>query len=112
MPAFGAWDWLKLRGHLETAAFIVAPPAGETRQLPGSRVPFVDEASGDAAGTAVEIFVAAPDGEIRVPIMEMKRKVSRGVRHVETHDAALGVRGLGDARAVEGLSAVVIHSAK
>ena len=97
MPAFGAGDWLKLRGHLEPAALVVSPPSREPRQLLISSVPFVDEASGYTARTAVEIFVAAPHGEIHVPIVELKLEISGGVRHVETCNAALGVRSCGDA---------------
>ncbi len=92
-PAMG----LKLRRHLEAAAFIVAPPARESRQFLIPRVTFVDEASGDATGPAVEIFVAAPDREIQAPIVKLELQISGGVRHVETDDAALGVRGFGDA---------------
>ena len=80
---------MKLRRHLETAGFIMAPPARESREFLISRVAFMDETSGDAAGAAVEIFVAAPDGKIHARIVELKLQIAGGVRHVtmlERHD--------------------------
>ena len=78
-----------MRRHAETAGLVVPPPPCESRQLVISRVAFVDETSGDAAGTTIEIFVAAPDRKIHVPIVQLERQISGGVCHVKAHDAAL-----------------------
>ena len=49
------------------------------------------------AGPAVEVLVAAPDGEIDVPVVQLQRHVAGRVGQVEADDAALPVGGGGDA---------------
>ena len=39
-------------------------------------VPLMHEATADGAGTAVEILVGAPDGEIDVPIVQLQRHIA------------------------------------
>ena len=55
-------------------------------------MPLVHEAAADGAGAGVEILVAAPHGEVGVPVVQVQRRVADGVREVEAH------RGAGTAR--------------
>ena len=67
----------------------MAPPSGEARAIPGSRVALMHKTSCDTARTAVQILVAAPDREIRPPVMEVQRQVSGRMREVEGDDTSL-----------------------
>src|SRR4029077_5184840 len=71
---------------------------------------FVDEASADAAGTAVHVFIGAPDGEIATRIMQFERHISSAVRHIPADDAPLRTRSCGYARIIKKLTAVIIHA--
>ena len=84
---------------------VVAPPASQARQLRILSVPLEDEAAADAAGTAVEVLVAAPDGEIDIPVMEVQRHIPRGVGQVETDDDAALMGRTDQSRHVEPLPA-------
>ena len=59
----------------------------------------VDETAAHGAGTAVEILVAAPDGEIDVPLVQLQRHVAGGVGQVETDETAVPVGGVASAAA-------------
>ena len=73
---------------------------------------FVHEASGYRAGTSVEVFVAAPDREIDIPVMQFQRKISGCVRHVEADHASFRVSGIRDPAKIKCLSGVIIHAAE
>ena len=75
----------------------MSPPAGKARQIAALRVPLVHEAAADGAGTRVQILVAAPDGEVGIPIVQLQRHVADGVREVEAH-ARAGAARRGDQR--------------
>ena len=64
LPSLRTLNRLKIRSHLKPGWFVVSPPASEARQIKFPRMAFMDEASPDTAGTAVHVFVGAPDGEI------------------------------------------------
>ena len=86
-PAVG--HELRLQLHAEARRRVVAPPAGQARQVEVVAVPLVDEAAADRAGAAVEVLVGAPDGEIDAPVVQLQRHVAGRVRQVEADDAAL-----------------------
>ena len=69
MPALGSRNGVKIRRHAETVFLVVAPPTRESRQFGITGMALVHEAAGDAARTAVEVFVAASDREIDVPVV-------------------------------------------
>ncbi len=50
LPAFGSAHGTKLRPHLESSLFIVAPPSAKAGQIPGTRVPLMHKTSSNAAG--------------------------------------------------------------
>ena len=45
----------------------------------------VDEAAADRARPGVQIFVIAPHGEVRIPIVQMQQRITRRMRQVQTH---------------------------
>ena len=92
---------LKFRPHLESGVLIVSPPPGIARHVPFARVAFVNETSADASRSAVQIFVAAPDREIRSPFVELQRNISDRVGQIKRYNASLAMAGLGDLCHVE-----------
>src|SRR3984957_6011710 len=95
---------MKIRRHLKSRGFIMSPPTREARKIPRVIMPFMDEASGNAAGPPVEIFVPAPDREVRTPVMKLQRQVSGRMRQIAGHDASLAMSGLCDLLNVEPLT--------
>ena len=111
LPGLGGGHRLELRFHLEALDLVVAPPPGEARQVFGV-VFLVHEGTRDRAWTAVQVFVAAPSGEIDVPIVQMHVQVACGVRQVEAGDRPDTMRGLGDDVHLEGLAREEVHAAE
>ena len=109
LPALGARGRHEIRTHQEPAGGIVAPPAGEARQL-AARMALVDEAAGDRAGAGVEVFVMAPHREIRAAVVQAEFQVADAVGEVEAAQRALRVRQPRDLAQVEGLAAAVLHA--
>ena len=60
-------------------------------------MPLVHEAAADGAGARVQILVAAPHGEVGIPIVQLQRHIADGVREVEA-DARAGAARRGDQR--------------
>ena len=75
-----------------------------------AEMPLVHEAPADRAGAGVQILVRAPHGEVDIPVVQLQRQIADGMRHVETDNGALGLRGRGDARAIERLAGAVLHA--
>ncbi len=71
---------------------------------------FVHEGAGDRAGSGVEVFVAAPDGEIDAAVVQLQRKITDAVREVEADHAALRVRPVDEPLQVESLAGAVLHA--
>ncbi len=69
----------------------------------------VDEAAADGSGAGIQIFVAAPDSEIRVIVMQSERHVADGVREVESDDATNEVSRTRDAWEIKRLSGAELH---
>ncbi len=91
--------------HVELAVLGRAEPAGQGRLPP--EVTAVDVEEGGRAGAAVEVLVAAPDGEIDAPTVELVWDGADGVGAVETDgDAPLAGPGR-QALQVEELAAAV-----
>ena len=86
-------DRLELRPHQEARRLVVAPPAGEPRQLAAVRVTRVHEAAADGAGPGVQVLVVAPHGEVGAAVVQGDRDVADRVREVEADEAALRVPG-------------------
>src|SRR2546423_9369223 len=61
LPACSARHRLKIWPHLKTCRLILAPPSCKSRQDPGTGVSLGYKTSGDASGSAIQIFVAAPN---------------------------------------------------
>src|SRR6218665_1114070 len=110
-PALGARRRLVIRLHQEARPLVIAPPTGEAVQRKIIRVALVDEGSGQRARAPVEVLVRAPHREVRPIVVQGQPQVARGVRQVEAHAAALGMRGAGDGRHVERLAIKVVHVA-
>src|SRR5262249_46152179 len=75
--------------HSEPRLRIVPPPSGKPRKAKIVPMLFMDEATADCARPAVEIFVIAPDSEIRPPIMQIKHYITNRMGQVEPDNAAL-----------------------
>src|SRR5215472_18422645 len=88
----------------------MAPPSGEARQPGVARVPLVNKTCADSAGPGVEVFVAAPNGKISVPVVQLQAEISGGVRHIETNNTAPGMRGIRDAGTLEGLAGEIVDA--
>lgn len=73
-------------------------------------MPLVNEASCNTARSAVKIFVAAPDREIRTPFMKMQWNIASRMRQVKADDAASSPPGLRDAGHIENLPSRIVHS--
>src|SRR5690606_5460737 len=82
----------------------------EARQVECVCMPCVNETSGDRARSGVEILVAAPDGEVGVPVVQAQRRGAGGVREIETDDAAVAPRGACNLFHVEQLSGEELHA--
>ena len=102
------------RLHPETRFLVVAPPAGESRQVArrAETVPLVDEAAAHRARARVQVLVRAPDGEVHVPVVEAQDEVARRVRQVPADDATLRLREPRDRLDLERLARVVLDSRK
>src|SRR5688572_11585322 len=68
------------------------------------------EGAGQRAWTAVEVFVAAPGGEVRVAVMQCQRRIADGMREVEAADGTSPLCGTDDPWQVEGLAGAVLHT--
>ena len=54
------------------------------------------EASGHTSRTAVQILVAAPDGEVGSPVMKFQGNIACGMSQVKADDAAFFASGFRD----------------
>src|SRR5215472_1434581 len=97
----------------------MTPPAGEPRSRDAAgvagarlraRVALMHEAAADGTGSAVQILVAAPHGEVRAAVMQRERQVTDGVSEIEAHETAGTVRGARDARQIECLAGTELHA--
>src|SRR3954447_11226001 len=98
-----------MRAHAEARVLIVAPPSRKARSI-GACMAFVHEAAGHGAGTGVEIFVAAPHGEIAAAVVQVQREIAGRVRKIETDDAAFAMCERRDRLEIERLARAVLHA--
>src|ERR1700733_11241649 len=103
---------MKIGPHLKSTSLIVPPPTGKTRQLKRPRMPRMDEATRDAAGTAIQILITAPYCEIRAPAVELQRHIPGRMCQIESHNASVLVPGLGDVFNVEPLAGRIVNPAE
>src|SRR6202041_3027230 len=61
LPSVGARHGLKSWPHLEPGLFVMPPPAGKARQIPGPRMPLMNKTTSHTSGTTIQIFVTAPN---------------------------------------------------
>src|SRR5258708_2382457 len=73
--------------HLETLVLVMPPPTSEAGQL-FIVMALVHESAGDAARAAVQILVAAPTGEVHVPVVHGELQIASGVCEIEADDGA------------------------
>ena len=73
-------------------------------------MPLMDEASADGTRTGVQVFVAAPDGEIGINVVQGMRHVADGVREVESGHASGAMCRLRNSIEVECLPRPVLHA--
>src|SRR4029077_3079841 len=69
LPSLRTLNRMKIRSHLKPGWLVVSTPAGEPRQTKFARVAFVDEASANAAGATVHVFVGTPHSEITTRVV-------------------------------------------
>ena len=108
-PAVGAGCGSERLGHLEPRSQIVAPPARQSRRG-GRRVAFVDEHLGERTGTAVQVLVRAPGGEVDVPVVERERDVAGGMGEVPARQGADRMDRAGQAGDVHDLAGGVVDA--
>ncbi len=102
-------DRIELRVVEKPLRFVVSPPAGETGlDVPG--MPLVHEAAADGTGPCIEVFVAAPHGEVGIPIVQLQGRVADGMGEIHADPGADTARR-GDQRFhVERLSGEILHA--
>src|SRR6188768_525358 len=71
---------------------------------------FMHEGAGNRSGSTVEVFVTAPDGEIRAIIMQLQRQVADGMCQVEAAVRSRAACSVGNARQVERAPAEILHA--
>src|SRR5690606_33581903 len=89
---------------------VVPPPAGEAREVEGLCVSLMNEAAADRAWPRVEILVAAPHGEIDVPIVQRERNIADRMRQIEAAGAAAAACAFRDRAHVQALTSQVLHA--
>src|SRR5437016_14260200 len=103
---------MKIRSHKEPRFLVMSPPTRESRQVECVRMTLVNKRPADRSGTAIEIFVRTPCGEINIPIMHFQLDIPGGVCQIETYDGPGLLACFGDSFHVKSLAGVVIHAAK
>jgi len=97
----------EIEEHVEHFTLIDAEPAGDE----GFEIEvfLVDVEEAGAAGAAIEIFVAAPEGEVDVPVVEMVRDGADGMGAVKADEDAFFVGFFGQQGHIEELAAAKHH---
>src|SRR5437762_13757285 len=108
LPAFGPWNRVENRIHLEARLLVMAPPACKARKVFAGCVPFVDETSCDPARPGIQVLVTAPDREIDIVVVKAQDEISRSMCEVEAYDAALCVCRLRNRAHVKGLARKIV----
>lgn len=91
----------------------MAPPARQSRPkraLFDLAVPFVHKQAGHRSGTAVDVFVVTPYGEVHVPIMQLQDYVTHRMRAIPPNQDALGVCMRSNCFDIKKLPSVVLDS--
>src|SRR4051794_37589411 len=105
--ALDARRWLVVAAHLERAG--VAVPARQ-RLVEVALVARCDVDERWGAGSAVEVLVAAADGEVGAPRVEVDLEDARGVAEIPAGQGAHGVGCIGDRAQVPELARAVVDA--
>jgi len=70
------------------------------------------KSASDCARASVEVFVAAPGGEVGVDVVEVHGDVAHSVGEIPATECAGVVSGFGDARHVEELAGEIVDGAE
>ena len=81
-------------------------------QIDVGRVPLVNETTAHRTGTAVEILVIAPDGEIDIPVVETEFDVAGRMGEIEPDRAAVLLGCRCDSGHIEDLPREVLNPAE
>ncbi len=73
-------------------------------------MPFMHEATADGAGAGVEILIAAPDGEVGIPVVQLQWRIADRVREVQAHCGAGAARSRDQRRQVQQLPGEILHT--
>ena len=98
--------------HAKAGVRVVAPPAGESRDVAVGRVSLVNEGTPDGAWAAIEILVGAPRREVDVPVVEGEWDISRGVSEIEAGKRSGRVSRIGNCREIEQLTGSKVDAAE
>src|ERR671911_129893 len=101
LPAGSTRRGTKAGLHLKTSGELMPPPACEPRSRSRAHMALVNETTSYRTWPRIQIFIAAPDGEIRVVRVHGERGVPNGVRQIEACRAAHLLCGAYDAIAIE-----------
>src|SRR6202020_2996779 len=88
LPALGAGDRIEFWIVEKPLRFVVSPPTGKSGQREIPSVPLVHEAAADGAGAGIEILIAAPYGEVGIPIVQLQGCIADRMSQVDTHVGA------------------------
>src|ERR1700716_3249810 len=101
---------MEFGSHLKPHRRVVSPPAGESRQIDAASMAFVYETPADGTGTGIEILVAAPHGEIDIPIVQVRQRVADAVSKVQAGRGAGTARRVDHGCQVQGLSGEILNT--
>src|SRR5688572_25623524 len=85
------------------------PPAGEPCTRRRNGVTLVNKTSADGARPAVQIFIAAPDSEVRAIVMQAQWQIANSMRMIEADEASNALRCANNACAIECLTGAKLH---
>src|SRR5215468_5750160 len=110
LPTLRGWNGLETFFHLKSCSFIVAPPSRESLDIVVAMKSFMDITTADSARARVQIFVAAPAGEVNVPFVKFQGSIACCMCQIETGNYTNFVSCFCNTWYVEHLAGVIIHS--
>ena len=73
-------------------------------------MPLMNETTSHASWTAIQILIAAPNREVRTPIVQFQTQIAGSMRQIEADHATLCVTRARNSCHIERLAGRIIHS--
>ncbi len=75
-----------------SSAWLCPHQPAKRGSVEAAAMPLVHEAAADGAGAGIEIFVAAPHGEVGIPVVQVQRHIADRVREIDADGGADAAR--------------------